>query len=74
MASKLQVFLMPGEAGALKRVAIPKALMVFGVCCVVVWLAIISYVVADYRTVRGPWRELVRLGKENANKERPSSA
>jgi hypothetical protein len=57
---------MPGEAGALKRVAIPKALMVFGVCCVVVWLAIISYVVADYRTVRGPWRELVRLGKENA--------
>jgi len=66
MARKLQIILMPGGAGTLKRVAIPKPLMVFGMCCVALWIGIVSYIVADYRTVRGPFRELVRLEKENA--------
>jgi Transglycosylase SLT domain len=69
MAKKVQIFLMPGGAGSLKRVAIPKPLMVFGLCCVVVWIGILSYIVADYRTVRGPWRELVRLQSENAEQK-----
>jgi hypothetical protein len=66
MATKLQIILMPGGAGAMKRVAIPKPLVVFGICCVVLWIGIASYIVADYWTVRGPWREFVRLDKENA--------
>jgi hypothetical protein len=66
MVRKLQIILMPGGAGTLKRVAIPKPLMVFGICCVALWIGIVSYIVADYRTVRGPFRELVRLEKENA--------
>jgi hypothetical protein len=69
MAKKLQIFLIPGEAGTLKRVAIPKPLMVFGICCVALWIGIVSYIVADYRTVKGPWREFVRLGKENAEQK-----
>jgi hypothetical protein len=56
MVRKLQIILMPGGAGTLKRVAIPKALMVFGICCVALWIGIVSYIVADYRTVRGPFR------------------
>jgi soluble lytic murein transglycosylase-like protein len=66
MAQKLQIILMPGGAGTLKRVAIPKPLMVFGICCAVLWIGIVSYIVADYRTLRSPWRELVLLDKENA--------
>jgi hypothetical protein len=69
MTRKLQIFLMPGGAGALKRVAIPKPLMVFGICCVVLWIGVMSYIVADYRTVRGPWRELVRLQSENTKQK-----
>lgn len=69
MAKKLQIILMPGGAGPLKRVAIPKPLMVFGICCVVLWIGLVSYVVADYRKVRGPWRELVSLEKENAKQK-----
>lgn len=69
MAKKLQIFLMPGETGTLKRVAIPKPLVVFGICCVALWIGIVSYIVADYRTVKGPWREFVRLGKENAEQK-----
>jgi hypothetical protein len=65
MANKVQIFLMPSGAGRLKRVAIPKPLIVFGICCVVLWIGILSYVVADYRTVKGPWRELLRLQSEN---------
>ena len=53
----------------MRRVAIPKPLMVFGICCVVLWIGIVSYIVADYRTVRGPWRELVLLEKENAKQK-----
>jgi len=68
-AKKLQILLMPGGAGTLKRLAIPKPLMVFGICCVVLWFGIVSYIVADYRTVRGPWREFERLGKENAEQK-----
>jgi len=49
--------------------AIPKPLLVFGICCVVLWIGILSYIVADYRTVRGPWRELVLLEKENAEQK-----
>ena len=66
MTRKLQIILMPGGAGTLKRVAIPKPLLVFGICCVALWIGIVSYIVADYRKVRGPWREVVRLDKENA--------
>jgi hypothetical protein len=69
MAKKLQIILMPGGAGTLKRMAIPKPLMVLGICCVVLWIGIVSYIVADYRTVRGPWRELVRLEKENGEQK-----
>ena len=69
MAKKLQILLMPGEAGSLKRVVIPKPLMVFGLCCVVLWVGIISYVVADYRSVKGPWNEFVRLERENAEQK-----
>ena len=69
MAKKLQIILMPGGAGTLKRVAIPKPLIVFGICCVVLWIGIVSYIVADYRTLRGPWRELVRLEKDNAEQK-----
>jgi hypothetical protein len=69
MAKKLQILLMPGETGTLKRVAIPKPLVVFGICCVALWIGIVSYIVADYRTVKGPWREFVRLGKENADQK-----
>ncbi|OGP54828.1 MAG: hypothetical protein A2162_04615 [Deltaproteobacteria bacterium RBG_13_52_11b] len=66
MAQKLQIILMPGGAGTLKRVAIPKPLMVFGICCVVLCIGMVSYIVADYRTARSPWREFVRLEQENA--------
>jgi Transglycosylase SLT domain len=69
MTRKLQIFLMPGGAGALKRVTIPKPLIVFGICCVVLWIGVVSYIVADYRTVRGPWRELVRLQSENTKQK-----
>ncbi len=69
MVKKLQIFLMPGETGTLKRVAIPKPLVVFGICCVALGIGIVSYIVADYRTVKGPWREFVRLGKENAEQK-----
>jgi hypothetical protein len=69
MARKLQFILIPSEAGSLKRLAIPKPLLVFGICCVVLWVGIISYVVADYRTVTGPWLEFVRLERENAEQK-----
>jgi soluble lytic murein transglycosylase-like protein len=69
MAKKLQIFLMPGETGTLKRVAVPKPLLVFGICCVVLWIAILSYIVADYRSLRGPWGEFVKLSKENAEQK-----
>jgi hypothetical protein len=69
MARKLQFILMPSEAGSLKRLAVPKPLVVFGICCLFLWVGIVSYIVADYRTVRGPWRELVRLEKENAEQK-----
>jgi soluble lytic murein transglycosylase-like protein len=69
MAKRLQIILMPGDAGALKKVAVPRLLMVLGVCCVVLWIGILSYIVADYRTVRGPWREFVALEKENAEQK-----
>jgi len=69
MSRKLQIILMPSGTGAMKRMAIPKPLMVLGICCVVLWIGIVSYVVADYRTVRGPWRELVLLEKENAEQK-----
>jgi hypothetical protein len=69
MAQKLQIFLMPGEAGTLKRLAVPKPLVVFGICCAFLWVGILSYVVADYRTVRGPWLEFVRLERENAEQQ-----
>jgi hypothetical protein len=69
MARRLQILLMPGEAGSLKRVVIPKPLMVFGLCCVLLWIGIISYIVADYRTVKGPWNEFVRLERENAEQK-----
>jgi len=49
--------------------AIPKPVLVFGSCCLVVWFGIISYIGVDYRTVRGPWRELVLLEKENAEQK-----
>jgi soluble lytic murein transglycosylase-like protein len=68
MARKLQILLMPG-GGSLKRVAVPKPLVVFGIFCVVLWVGIISYIVADYRTVKGPWREFVRLERENAEQK-----
>jgi soluble lytic murein transglycosylase-like protein len=69
MAKKLQILLMPGEAGTLKRAMVPKAFVVFALCCVVLWLGIISYIVADYRNLKGPWREFVRLDKENAEQK-----
>jgi hypothetical protein len=69
MANKVQIFMMPGGAGSLRRVAIPKPLIVFGICCVVLWIGILSYIVADYRMVTGPWRELVRLQSENAEQK-----
>jgi len=69
MAKKLQIFLMPGEAGSLKRMAIPKFVIVFGICCVLLGLGVISYIVADYWTVRGPWLEFVRLERENAQQK-----
>ena len=69
MARRLQIFLMPGEAGSLKRMAIPKPLMVFGIGVVIFYIGIISYIVADYRTVKGPWLEFVRLEKENAEQK-----
>jgi hypothetical protein len=69
MARKLQIILMPLGAGTLKRVAIPKPLLLFGICCVVVWIGIVSYIVADYRTVSGPGHEFVRLEKENAEQK-----
>ena len=69
MAKKLQIFLMPEEGRTLKRVVLPRLLMILGICCVVLWIGIVSYIVADYRTVRGPWRDLVRLGKENAEQK-----
>jgi hypothetical protein len=69
MARKLQIILMPGEAGTLKRVAVPKPLVVFGICCVLLWVGIVAYIVADYRTVRGPWLEFVRLERENAEQK-----
>jgi hypothetical protein len=69
MARKLQIILMPGESGTPRRVAIPKPLVVFGICCVVVWVGLVSYIVADYRTVREPWREFVRLERENAEQK-----
>jgi len=69
IAGKLQIIVMSDAAGSLKRLAIPKPLLVFGICCLVLWVGIVAYIVADYRTVRGPWRELVRLGKENAEQK-----
>jgi len=56
---------MPGGAGSTKRVAVSKSLVVFGICCVAVGIGIASYIVADYWTVKEPWREFVRLEKEN---------
>jgi hypothetical protein len=69
MARKLQIILMPDQAGTLKRLAIPKSLAIFGICCVIVWIGIISYIVVDYRSVTGPWTEFVRLGKENSEQK-----
>jgi hypothetical protein len=69
MAKKLQIFLIPSGAGTLRRVAVPKPLMVFMICCVVFWIGVVSFIVADYRTVRAPWRELVRLQSENAQQK-----
>jgi hypothetical protein len=70
MAKKLQIFLIPSGAGTLRRVAVPKPLMVFMICCVVFWIGGVSYIVADYRSVRGPWQELVRLQSENAHQKK----
>jgi len=53
----------------MKRMAIPKSLMLFGMSCIVLWIGIVSYIVADYRTVRQTWRELVLLEKENAEQK-----
>jgi Transglycosylase SLT domain len=69
MATKLQIILMPGGAGSAKRVAVPKPLVVFGICCVVMGIGIASYIVADYWTVREPWREFARLEKENVEQK-----
>ena len=69
MGKKLQILLMPDEAGSLKRMAIPKSVVVFGICCVLFGLGIISYIVADYRTLRGPWHEFARLERENAQQK-----
>jgi len=69
MATKLQIILMPGGAGSAKRVAVPKPLVVFGICCVVMVIGIASYIVADYWTVREPWREFARLEKENVEQK-----
>ena len=71
MTRKLQIILLPEGAGTMKRLAIDKPFLVFGLCCAVLWIAILSYIVADYRSMRGPWRELLCLEQENeAQKER----
>jgi len=49
--------------------AIPRPLLVFGICCLLAGLGLLSYIVVDYRTVNGPWRELLRLEKENAQQQ-----
>jgi len=49
--------------------AIPKPVLVFVSCFLVVWFGTLSYIGVDYRTVRGPWRELVLLEKENAEQK-----
>lgn len=69
MEKKLQLILMPTGGGTTKTMAIPRPLLVFGICCLVAWFGIISYIVADYRTVRGPWSELLLLEKENAEQK-----
>jgi len=69
MARKLQIILMPGAAGTLKRVAVPKTMVILGICCVALWLGAVSYIVADYRNVKGPWRDFVHLSKENAEQK-----
>jgi len=69
MARKLQIILMSDAAGSLRSLAIPKALVVLGICCLVFWVGVVAYIVAEYRAVRGPWIELVRLGKENAEQK-----
>lgn len=69
MSRKLQIILIPSEAGSPKRLAVPTPLLVFGICCVVLWIGIASYIVADYRAVKGPWHEFVRLEKENAEQK-----
>jgi len=65
MEKRVQIILLPAGAGTIRRMVIPKPLMVLGIGCVAVWIGIVSYIVADYWTMRGPRRELVRLEKEN---------
>ena len=53
----------------MRRMAIPRPLLVFGMVCLIAGLGLLSYIVVDYRTVNGPWRELLLLEKENAQQQ-----